>query len=333
MRVWCIGAGSMGLLLAGRLQAAGGNVWIVPRSANQAEAIRRNGVTVTDSCGTGTRVERIPVPAFAFEEMVEGGSVPEESPDWIVLLVKQSHLTDELVRVLARYGENGTRLLCFQNGLGHAEKLAQVIPADKLFVAVTTEGARRASPVEVAHTGRGTTTVGPAFPECLEAEGRANGPESGQKAQKKLENLLHEAGFEAHLSNNMDTIVWNKLLVNAVINPLTALLRVKNGELPKSEYRLELMRSIYEEARTVASKRGIELGSDGWMRILQVCRDTAANDSSMLQDVLAGRITEVEWINGAIVRLAREFQLDVPVNETVYRLIRGLDDLMKQERG
>lgn len=316
MQIWCVGAGAMGMLIAGKLAAAGQPVLLVTRTAEQAEAIRREGLTIT----AGGRRERATVHVCPFGELKSGRGETLPAPEWLLLLVKQRHLTGEMLQALPRWADSGTRIVCFQNGVGHAELLAGTMLAHRIDLAVTTEGAKKSSATEVAHTGSGTTWIGPAFPSPV-----GEPIEPARNPQKKLADLLNQAGFDVSLSNNMKEIVWNKLLVNAVINPLTALLRVRNGVLPANGYSLQLMRALYDEAAAVARRLGIGLRPDLWEHILQVCRNTAENASSMLQDVSAGRETEIEWINGAIVRHAERAGVPVPVNETVYRMVRALE--------
>jgi 2-dehydropantoate 2-reductase len=143
--------------------------------------------------------------------------------------------------------------------------------------------------------------------------------------QKMMETQMNAAGFRTHLSNQMKGIVWNKLIINSVINPLTALLRIRNGELPLTEPRRQLMRGLLAEAREAAAGEGVPTRDDLWEQIVQVCANTAANSSSMLQDVAEGRKTEIAWINGAMIGLARLRGIPMPLHETICRLIEAAE--------
>jgi 2-dehydropantoate 2-reductase len=149
--------------------------------------------------------------------------------------------------------------------------------------------------------------------------------EAAEPVEKKLSELLKSAGFAAAASKNIGKNVWNKLLINAAINPLTAILNVPNGGLLQAESVRNLMRRLAEEAAQVALAEGVAPPEDLIERIEEVCRSTAPNRSSMLQDLDRGSVTENEWISGSIVRLAAKHHLQVPATETVYQLVQALE--------
>jgi 2-dehydropantoate 2-reductase len=139
-----------------------------------------------------------------------------------------------------------------------------------------------------------------------------------------LVSALSAAGIEAALSNNIMEHVYGKLLVNAVVNPLTALFRVKNGELPADPFRFRLMKALFHETLAVLQASGMRTDGGEWDRLLDVVRRTAENRSSMLADVEAGRPTEIDAINGGVVRLAREAGAAAPLNAAVAALIGAI---------
>jgi 2-dehydropantoate 2-reductase len=317
MQVWCVGAGSIGMLFAAKLALAGLSVTLVTRSKEQAEAINRQGIQLQEE----TRMHQVTLLARVYDELhAESGQEAAASPDWIFLTVKQQHLTEAVLDQVGHWCMGGARLLCFQNGIGHVERLLAYVPSTQLDTAVTTEGARRDSYNEITHTGHGITRIGFA----VEPINREQTNKAVFK-QKKLIQALIEAGFESSLSNNMKEIAWNKLLMNAVINPLTALLQFRNGQLLESESLVPLMRALYDEGVFAARSHGIGIQDDLWEQLLEVCRRTANNVSSMLQDLTAGRTTEIDWLNGALLKAAQEHAVPMPANETIYRLIKALE--------
>jgi 2-dehydropantoate 2-reductase len=180
---------------------------------------------------------------------------------------------------------------------------------------VTTEGALREGPGEVRHTGEGTTWIGP-FSEELAHPGIA----------AKLMEKLKDAGISIEWENRIVRRIWEKVMVNCAINPLTALLRIPNGGLLHSDDARFLMKSIVEEAVSVARAEGIALEAEDMLkRAEEVCRKTAVNRSSMLQDVERGRLTEIDWINGEVVRRGARAGIETPVNQTLVRLIHLLE--------
>jgi ketopantoate reductase len=137
--------------------------------------------------------------------------------------------------------------------------------------------------------------------------------------------LLQEAGLPAHVDADITGRLWGKATANAAINPLTALWRVSNGELLANADRRALLHTLAHEAAAVATVRGVTLPfEDPLAYVEEVCRATAANRSSMLQDIERGRPTEIDSINGVIVAEGGRLDVATPVNMTVWRLIRGL---------
>ncbi|WP_438446289.1 ketopantoate reductase family protein [Gorillibacterium sp. sgz5001074] len=307
MRIDCIGGGSIGLLLASKLAAAGATIRVVTRSEEQASRIAGSGLTIREG-GRHNHTEADSV-SIASYSGGPGAGIPR--PDWILLAVKQKDITDELIRSLSMWCGPGTSICCFQNGIGHVDKLRAAAVAAPVYAAVTTEGARRTELHAVDHTGSGKTWIG-------EPGGKVREPEQ----LRSLLSILVRAGFEAELSNSIDREIWNKLIINTVINPVTALLGVPNGRLLDSTDALALMRSLFQEASGVAEVLGIGIADDLWERLLAVCRATERNRSSMLQDMEAGRRTELEWLNGSLLRVAGRLGLDLPVHGAVYRLVR-----------
>lgn len=292
---YIVGGGSLGLLLAGKLAAAGFEVTVITKSAEQARRLSEAGITIEDAV-TGAPNVTAAVRAKSWEDAPAAEGL-------VLLTVKQTALSRGFVDRLASIVPAGGEVALFQNGIGHAEKLRAALPDRHVMVAVTTEGARRIGPTTVRHTGQGDTRIG----------------EAGL-----LETSLEQAGFSVILSNKLEGDIWRKLLINAVINPLTALLRVRNGKLPASRERLELMRSLFDETFEVVQAYGFQEEREAmWQSVLAVCENTKHNESSMLQDVAAGRETEIEAINGSVCRLAAEQGRKAPWNEAVTALVKA----------
>lgn len=327
-RITVIGGGALGLLLCSRLALSGQKTELIVRTRRQRDELRHSGLTLVDGEerhrieAGGTGLLGVQAAEDAEANSGENGTTGATMPDplhshYVVLAVKQTAITPELVRLMERISGPDSWIVCLQNGLGHVEKLLQLVDLNQLWLSVTTEGALRISPAEVAHTGKGMTWLGSPV-ETVSPEALAK--------QKKWLNCLELAGFRTSLSKNITSRVWQKLLINAVINPLTAILQVTNGELPSRQDAYLLMRMLFEESEELAAKLKIELAADVWEQILDVCRRTAGNRSSMLQDITAGRRTEIEAISGELLRRAEEVGHPMKVTETVYRLVKALDD-------
>jgi 2-dehydropantoate 2-reductase len=143
---------------------------------------------------------------------------------------------------------------------------------------------------------------------------------------QSLTEQLGRAGFQVETTTDLASLQWGKLVINAAINPLTALLRVANGELLSRPGARDLMKEAAQEAASVAASLGIGLPySDPVGAVEEVAHKTASNISSMLQDVLRGTPTEIEAINGAVVRAGENRGVPTPLNYLLWRLVKALD--------
>lgn len=311
MLIEIAGGGAIGLSWAVRLAAAGVGTRLWTRTREQAERIRAEGAALAAPEGA-VRAALDARPAEP-EAATDAAGAAAGRERWIIAAMKSHQLAAEpAVRFLrALAGGGSAPVVCLANGIGHMERLAARMPDVPLLAAVTTEGALREGPAAVRLTGAGRTVIG-------------EHPAVGRKRQKLLVDTLSSAGIAAALSNNIMEHVYGKLLVNAVVNPLTALFRVKNGELPGDPVRLQLMKALFRETLAVLEASGMRTDGGEWERLLDVIRLTAENRSSMFADVEAGRPTEIKAINGGVVRLARKAGLAAPLNEAVAALIGAI---------
>ncbi|WP_126425983.1 ketopantoate reductase family protein [Brevibacillus marinus] len=298
MQIVVIGGGSVGLLLAGRLALAGQLVLLVTRQPAQAAALAGEPLMLQTLAG---EVAAAKVAAVPFSQRLPAA-------DFYFLAVKQPALP-QLLPALAAIPRSA-RVIALQNGLGHEELLAGVLAREQCLFAVNTEGARRHSPTFVEHTGRGMLHIG-----------YLDGPGKPDAALSQLLERLRAAGIDCRFAEAMRPLLWRKLLANALINPLTALYEVPNGALVRHAFLLDLLRLLFREAAAVAQAAGMKITDVDWQDILTICRNTSRNLSSMLQDLLEGRQTEIAAINGYIIRTANRCGIAVPAHEALYRSI------------
>ena len=143
---------------------------------------------------------------------------------------------------------------------------------------------------------------------------------------REAADLFNKAGLNARSEANIEAELWMKGIINASINPLTAILGCQNGEILKDEGVLGISHLACREAIVVAEKIGVHLPpGDPFMKVKEVMRETANNRSSMLQDLEHGKRTEIDEINGEIVQKAKKVGVPVPVNRTLWTLVRGLE--------
>jgi len=303
VRVVVFGAGAIGSLLGAYLDRAGHSVLLIARR-DQIAALREGGVRLTGRVEGTFRVE-------AADELPPG-----PPPDAVLLTVKSFDLATAATAI-ARRVRPGTPLLLPQNGLGIEEVAARALrsggwsdPERAMVRAVNSLPATWVRPGEVRVAGEG---------EIVLAEARGvNAP-----AILVFERLLREAGIRIRLVPDLRREVWRKAVVNAAVNPVTAVHGVVNGRLLESPYREEAARLLEEAART-ARAVGIEVSDEEARADLErVVRATAENRSSMLQDLDRGRPTEVDAISGEILRAADAHGLDLPFTRNAIAEIRS----------
>jgi len=305
MNISIIGTGAMASLFGARLSPVAA-VTLMGTWEAAVKAIRRNGILVE---GEGTfRVHAAPD--------------PDDAPpaDLAIVLVK-TYQTERAARWAARTLKPQGAALTIQNGLGNVETLAAQVGVDRAMLGVTTQGATLLKPGQVRSGGRGTTYLG-----FLPIERAAPRDWSADSLAYEVTALLNAADLASIVSEDVEALAWGKVVINAAINPLTAILRVPNGALAESADTLELMRSIASEAASVARAHRIALPyADPFERARQVAQATATNRSSMLQDVLKGRPTEIDAINGKIVEHGRQVGVPTQVNAALAALVRALE--------
>ncbi len=300
MRVLVAGAGAIGSMLGARLQLAGHDVTLLGRP-RLAEAVAARGLQLTGHTEFSGPIRVVT-------------EVPSERFDAVWLTCK-AHQTASLGAAVAPLVAEGGVLASLQNGLGNGEKLAALLPADRVAVCLTSHGVHVPAPGEVVHAGLGATKVGP-VPLQPEADGGA----------RVAASLLADADLAPVWCSETRGHVWQKAIVNAGLNPVGALYGVRNGEVVVRDDLRNLSAGLVREAMELARLARVDLPPGDLVEITQqVCRDTAENRCSMLQDVTARRVTEIEQITGRMVRLCEQLLGHMPRNESVYGRIKDLE--------
>lgn len=311
MRFDIIGAGALGLLFGGKLAVSGASVRFWTRTPEQAAWLKQEGIRLTEPDGTSIVVEGDGFEAYVMEERGANGGFGRA--DWLLMTTKQRHLDAKLMSSVGRLVGLETKVVCFQNGVGHLEFIARMLPGIPVYAAITTEGAKRTNESSVSRSGYGVTQIG-----------MSGGMSANDRYGESLVKMLEIAGFTALLSKDIEREIYRKLLINAAINPLTAIWRVANGQLLEKKERLHMLRRLCDEGIAIYDAYGIPCDKDMFDQIVAVCRATSTNISSMLKDVQQGASTEIDYINGKLVEMARAKGMAVPGHETVWRLVRAL---------
>ncbi len=300
MRIAVSGAGAMGSLFGGKLSAVT-EVTLLDPWAEHVAAMQRDGLRIVELDGRETTV---PVTATT-----DPATVPEV--DLAIIFVK-SHGTRQASQWTSHFLAPDGLALTLQNGVGNGEMMAEVLGADRVVAGVTSHGATLLGPGQVRHAGCGPTHF-------------ATRPEIAERLSDVV-TVFEQAGFEVHLSDDLESLVWGKLIINVGINGLTAILRVPNGQLVEIPAASALMAQAVAEAEAVCQAKGISLPYDDPLgRVQEVARATATNRASMLQDVLRGAPTEIGVINEAIVREGKRLSIPTPINEFIVTTIRAIE--------
>ncbi len=304
MRFLIVGPGAMGCLLASLLARGGLDVAILDYRSDRAKRLMENGITLEGVSGDYF----IKLPVYVDEL--------RKIPDVVLFCVK-AYKTSEAATHLKKVLSSKPIILTLQNGVGNLEILEDIFGKESVTAGVTSEGATLLGEGHVRHAGFGETIIGKAsIPEAI----------IGSIAEG-----FNRSGLKTRWLPDVTGLIWGKLLINVGINGLTALLRVKNGVLYREETLRSLMKVLVEEAYEVIVKKGIELPfPDPVQKVYEVAQNTAQNISSMLQDVLKQRRTEIGFMNGAVVREGKKLGVSTPFNEAIFNLVSALEKTFEE---
>jgi 2-dehydropantoate 2-reductase len=302
LQILIVGTGALATLFAWRLRRAGHEPVMLGTWQPGIAALRDTGVRLVDG-----RASEQALRLWVLEHPDEVRGVQQA-----IVLVKSwqtERAAGQLKQCLAPDGLAVT----LQNGLGNYEILEEALGRERVALGSTTTGATLLGPGLVKAAGEGTVSI-------------QTHPRLGP-----LEAALRSSGFHVEVVQNAKSLVWSKLVINSAINPLTALLRVPNGELLKRPAARSLMRSLAEETAAVARAEHVDLHIDDPAGFAEdVARKTAANYSSMLQDIRRGAPTEIGAICGAITRAGQRAGIPTPVNEVCWRLVQALAETSEE---
>ncbi len=298
--IYIIGGGALGITLAHRIHLVYSDTKLVVRSARIREAINsRRFLFLTRGR------ETVKVPALSPDEALQG------SPRIIVVAVKAYHVP-EVAQFYEKLLRKAELVVGLQNGIGAQEIFQKATSPAKIAVFVTSEGATR-SGLSVRH-----------FPGHMSYLGYLKKRSDGRL--KNFADVLNKAGIKTICVDDIEPYRWAKLIFNSVINPITAVLRCRNGEILRSPRLLKIAHRLLEEGLKVVKELGIHLPfEDPEKELSIILRNTAQNRSSMLQDIESKRKTEIDFINGVLLERAQELQLNLPTHWVFYNLVKFLE--------
>lgn len=293
----------MGGLWAARIADAGHQVTVVDVSAEVVDAVRAAGMEVVEKDGSVTHCS-----------LAATMSASEAGPqDLVFVFVKGPH-TRTAVESLRLMLGNGTTVVTLQNGWGNADTLAGFVPPERLVIGVTYHAATVQRAGRVLHPG-----IGPSYLGSYIDGGNLD-------PARQVAVVMMAAGFETEVTSEVKTAIWRKLIHNSACLAVSALTELRAGPLVESPLVRELIDDIARESTAVARAHGHDIDVDERIeRIHEVLSGAGMGVPSMLADALARRHTEIATINGAVVRAAREVDIDVPLNAAMVALIEGME--------
>lgn len=304
-----LGAGAIGSLWACYAYRAGRPATLIYKDRSTLAAYQR-GSGITARLQTGTDV--LPVLATSPELLTAPDTQSQISA--LLITTKAQHTLDALAAIAPALTPSPLVVL-LQNGMGITEPLQQRYPQATLLNASTTEGAYRDGPFSLVHAGCGHTVLGQSQASVQAQEGKS----LDETELAIWADSLSVAPLKVSVSDNIDKVLWRKLAINCAINPLTVKYRCRNGELLDNPLAAQDMLHIVEEIVQLSDALGIgDWVTDLLAQVRQVAADTALNRSSMLQDTLAGRETELDCITGELLRRARAANLTLAANQQLY---------------
>lgn len=300
MRIAVIGAGAMGAMFGARFARAGADVVLFDKDEAHIAAINAVGLTVEGRDGN------LHLRAAATTDPAAIGPVD------MALVMVDGNATVDVATMLANVLPAEAFALTLQNGIGNVEALSAALGEGRVMAGSTYNSGARLAPGKVAHTNVGNTTIG-------ELDGRATGRLADVAA------LFADTDLPVTVTNNVMGHIWMKFVLNVAINPVSAVTGLRSGQIARTPEALRLMDRILDEALAVMAAKGIRLPVDdprayvidhAWVRY---------NRPSMLQHVEAGRRTEIDSLNGALLREAAALGIPSPFNEAIVLTVKSLE--------
>jgi len=291
MNITIVGAGALGNMLATKF-SKNNKVTLVVKSEH-AKIIKEKGIMFKEINGN------IINPKLKIATNIE-------ESDLVILCVKSY----DIPNIIKKLKNMKSPILCCQNGLQTLHLLLKEIKTKRLSYLVTGHGISKIRPGISEHKGTGFTYIG-------ELTGTIS------ERIKKISDELEDNGIKCNIVNNIQEYVWLKTIINSAINPIASLAEVKNGKLRNPELN-EKVREICEESENIAKKKGIKLPLNPWKEINSIIEKTSENKCSMLQDLENGQKTEIDSINGELIKIARELSIIPVENQQVFSEIKKI---------
>ena len=300
MKIVIVGPGAMGCLFAVFLSKTKEEIWLLDKNKERAQNLQ-NGISVEGISGKWNAKPNV-------------SADPKEIgiADLIIIATKSYDTKPAITHAMPIIGQD-SGILTFQNGIGNVEIIGEIAGPDNVIAGITNLGATLIDDTHIRHAGNGETIIG-----------KIDG--SNPVILRQIRELFNKVKLETKISRDIKGVLWSKLIINVGINALGALTRLNNGRLTEFEGTRRILRDAVTEAVKIAKRKRIKLiYEDPLAKVEAVCEATASNVCSMLQDVLKKRRTEIDFINGVVVRFGKELGIPAPVNTILVDLIKTIE--------
>lgn len=305
MKIGIIGAGAMGCLYAAML-CEKHEVTLFDVNRTVVDALNRDGIRMQSPAGD-EKVYRIPA-------VMSGEG--KKAFDLVILFVKDTASEAALTSNRMLIGEQ-TLLLTLQNGMGNDTIMERFVPKDRILLGTTKHNCVTLSPGVIYHSGAGVTHIGSLS---------GNHEAAGWAAKS-----FRDCGIETEACEDVRRLLWQKLFVNMTVNPITAILDSEISVIRDDPYAHALSRTLIDEAVAVAAADGEKFASeDVFCDVMKTVDGFSRGRSSMWQDISHGRKTEIDFINGAVVKLGEKYHIPTPCHAAIVQLVHAKESLVKQ---
>lgn len=307
IKIAIAGAGALGSRFGYLLHKAGHDVILIDKWDDHIENIRTNGLTVED----GQEKHTVNIPIFYPHEV-------SDVVDFVFMFTKSMGLGDMLKDIKPIIGPN-TGVISLLNGIGHEDVLKDYLPLENIYIGVTILTSKLIGPGHVAFDGAGATEI----------QNFVKGDEQ-EKNARQIVNALDEAGLNASYSEDVKFSIWRKACVNGAMNATCALLDCNLAQFESTDQAEDIIRQIVQEFAQVAKQKGTTLDVEEMVDyILDSARKVGSHHPSMHQDLVQNhRYTEVDFLNGAVARMAEEEGLNAPFNTIITQLIHAKEQIL-----
>lgn len=305
MRTYMIGAGAMGSVHGGLLAHAGFDVTLIDPREDHIERVKREGVIVEGV--RGRHVIRLPA-------QTSHAGLPRAG---FAIIFTDANATKEAARTAAQVLDPDGFALTLQNGIGNVEALVPELGKERVIAGVTMNSAALPEAGRAAYTNAGITSIG-------ELDGRTT-PRIEEVAR-----MLNQAQIETRVIADPMSQIWTKFVLNCAINPLTAVTGLRSGEMFRTPEVNALQDRILDEILAVVERKGIRLAEPDMRKKIKAHCRVRYNRPSMMQHVERGQQTEIDALNGALIREAQALGVPVPYNEAVVAIVKGVEKSRRQ---